>query len=532
MSEKNISTAVISRFMTIDLPYYSQWLEYYDKLGFDYFYLYYIDDYFEENLEKVLTYYPKDKIQIIKVDKNKVYPNAVFKKILLDIKEEYVINVDSDEFLYLGGMNVKDFLKKFKNFNYFRFNWLMAPSLNEKNNSLNDILYDKKSPKYFLAEYKSLSKTKFINFKNTRTPHDFIIKQMFKKNIKKLISLKLNKNIQNVNKKFFIIHFCYRDMLDCFYKQLSQTLFLVKDKTINYFFNDTITFKSMPKRFLVYFSEIINNNPKINNININFNLTSTIDNNYLLNILKHKLNNKIILNKYVERINYLMDKFNKFSFFVNFKIHKSAKLEILRHFKKVKNFYIKFDNKLSNSLSNFIENDNNDDIILENINDNNNDNSNNQDYLDKTDIFFFEKNLNEVSIDKPVLTNNEESLEKILENYQNEFKDYVNNLNKYENTINEELIEDNKNLENNNHKENQEVDEQYDDNNNDFNEEDACSLSDSQCNFVAEEENEENEEENENEEEDEEENEDEEEEDEEEDEEENEEEDEDEDACS
>ncbi len=398
MSENNITTAVISRFMTIDLPYYSQWLEYYDKLGFDYFYLYYIDDYFEEDLEKVLTYFPKDKIQIIKVDKNKIYPNAVFKKILLNIKEEYVFNVDSDEFLYLGGMNIKQFLNKFKKFNYFRFNWLMAPSLSEKNNSLNDILFDKKSPKYFLVEYKSLSKTKFINFKNTKTPHNFVIKPNFRNNIKKFESLKLNKKINNIKNKFFIIHFCYRDMLDCFYKQLSQTLFLVKDKTINYFFNDTITFKSMPKRFLVYFSEIINKNQKINNININLNLTTSINNDYLLNTLKHKLNNKLILNKYVERINFLMQKFTKFNFFLNFKIHKSAKLEILQHFKKIHNFYIKFENNISSSFKNLIdEND---------IHENNNNNYHTTNPIfNHPNLSNFENNLNNLLLDKPIVDN-------------------------------------------------------------------------------------------------------------------------------
>ncbi len=91
MEQKKITTAIISRFMTIDLPYYSQWLEYYDNLGFDKFYLYYIDDIFEENLEKILSYYPNEKITIVKINKNNIYPDDVFKKIKFDIKEEYVL---------------------------------------------------------------------------------------------------------------------------------------------------------------------------------------------------------------------------------------------------------------------------------------------------------------------------------------------------------------------------------------------------------------------------------------------------------
>ena len=346
------TTAIISRFMTIDLPYYSQWLEYHDKLGFDYFYLYYCDDYFEENLENVLTYYPKEKIKIIKVNKNKIYPNDVFKIIKFNIKEEYVLNIDSDEFLYLGGMNIQQFLNTFKDFNYFRFHWLMAPSLNHQNNSLNDILYDKKSPKYFLTEHKSMTKTKFINFSATRTPHNYIIHKIFRDNIKLFKSIKFNKilnnnqsNQENMDKKMFLIHFCYRDLLDCFYKQLAQSLSLVLDRSIHSFFNNKILFKQMPKRFLVYFGEILNKNPKIKNTDINLNLTSSINNDYLLNTLKYKINNKKILDLYVLRVQYLLEKFSQLRVFNNFKINKSVKRELLKHFRKSPNFTINFNLK-------------------------------------------------------------------------------------------------------------------------------------------------------------------------------------------
>ncbi len=462
--DKKITTAVISRFMTIDLPYYSQWLEYYDKLGFDYFYLYYIDDNFEENLEKVLTYFPKQKIQIIQVDKNKIYPNAVFKKIKLDIKEDYVINIDSDEFLYLGGMNIQSFLKRFNNFNYFTFNWLMAPSLKKSNESLNEILKDRNSPKYFLTEYKSLTKTKFINFPGTQTPHDFIIKPMFQKKIKKFTSLNINKKLKtNFKNKFFLIHFCYRDMLDCFYKQLSQNLFLIKDQETNYFFNDKISFKLMPKRFLVYFGEILNTNPKIFQMNIDLNLTTKIDNNYLLNNLKHDLNQSFILDKYVERIHFLMEKFKKLKSFHQFKIKKSAKLELLRHFKRIKNFDIKFNdsfhlptihktlkNNMNNSNSNIIlsenTNINNDNIIEMNIN-----NSNKIEFeFSEDDVHnIYDESLNydeinnsleELDIDNNHLDNNEENgIQNFNENNNFEKENEEdNNIEEEENNIKEE----------------------------------------------------------------------------------------------
>lgn len=284
--------ALISRIMKIDLPYQSEWFEYYDNLGIDHFYIYYIDDVFE-NLENILTYSPKNKITIKNIFIDSIEsPNNVIKDFPFEINQKYVLHVDSDEFLFLNNLNLKQYVHKNNNVHYFKFKWLMAPSIQKFNSSLNDILKDNKSPKYFINSInKSMAIKNFIRF--SHDPHEFVI---------------INKHLLNIQlmDDAFIIHFSYRSIYDCFMKFNYQKLFNHIDINIDKksFLSSNIKqfkIKNIPSRIMCFICEINNANKK-ENININLNIQSKTNLDYLF-----KLSKNFDLDIFCNRINKLLE---------------------------------------------------------------------------------------------------------------------------------------------------------------------------------------------------------------------------------
>jgi hypothetical protein len=317
-----MSIAIISRFMTIDLAYYSEWLEYYDNLGVDFFYLIYVDKIFED-LNKILTYYPKNKIKIEYLNAD-INANKAFLHVDFDIKEDFILHVDSDEFLYLQGLTLPEFLKKYDGYNSYKFNWLMAPSNKKYNECLCDILCDKESPKYFVSTYKSLAKKKDIN-KLSNDPHNFSFKNNDVIEFKKF-------NI------FFIIHFSFRGMYDAYLKPKHQKIMdYLDEKMTNLcdFSINKILFRNLPQRFIIYDGEISHKQKIIENFDVELNIKSKSNINYL---------NKLIdFDEYIIFENKFMI-FNKMNLFKDLVLTDGPKVEIMEYCIKYNNLTIDFIN--------------------------------------------------------------------------------------------------------------------------------------------------------------------------------------------
>lgn len=175
--------------------------------------------------------------------------NAILSEKPYEIKEDYVIHVDSDEFLYLQGMTLPEFLNQYSEYQYFKFNWLMCPSNHLYHESLNDILKDEQNPKYFVANFKSMAKTSEITF--SEDAHKFTKKSI------------LNELYTN---QYFIIHFSYRGIYDCYNKTYNQKLKNhadINDIMIN---PEIISTKinEIPSRIMCYISALQNCVKKVN----------------------------------------------------------------------------------------------------------------------------------------------------------------------------------------------------------------------------------------------------------------------------
>jgi hypothetical protein len=272
--------AIISRFTNIDVPYLSQWFEYYDKLGISHYYM--INTYIDTiNLETILEYYPKGNILIYHSPRiNDDRMDTVLLRISFFIAQDYTLHVDADEFLYLGNnISLQQFLSNKQEYNYFRFNWLMAPSSNNNvNQSLSDILNDNNDPKYFVTQFKSMAKTNVIKFPLTN-PHEFST------------ILGAITNIFSDYNNLFIIHFSYRNEYDAFLKSMCERKLQKIDSFIDELV-DEITVDKVPDRIIFYVAECSYTNHTANNVvplnmlrNINMNIKSKTNFDFLFSLI-------------------------------------------------------------------------------------------------------------------------------------------------------------------------------------------------------------------------------------------------------
>jgi hypothetical protein len=250
-----MSLSIVSRLMNIDLPYQSQWFEYYNYLGVNHFYLYYIDHIFLD-LENILSYYPKEKITLKKIPLSSIQDsNNVFADDPFDIKEDYILHIDSDEYLYLNGLRLNSFLEKNQNIDVFYFCWYMCPSSNLSINNMNDVLKSN-IKKYFIKTYKALTRNKNIKFMRGYT-HDF---HFTNNNMKRAF----------MENPYFLIHFSYRGIYDSYYKFIYQklpnhndiNLYEAKMNILNKSING-ININKLPSRISVFLGEVCNQNQDI-----------------------------------------------------------------------------------------------------------------------------------------------------------------------------------------------------------------------------------------------------------------------------
>lgn len=204
----NSTVCIISRVSRIDLPFYSEWLEYYDKLGVDHFYLYYVDEAYIP-LDTVASYYPRTKITIKHVTARN--PDHLDNFIDLNaITEDVILHIDADEFLFLKNKTIKEFLNEKGQYNAFRFPWIQCISQKLFHSSLNEILDDPSSLCYLPNIYKSAANRNLIT--GFRNSHEF-----------ELTETEVPINLF-FDPEYFIIHFRYRGYLDLYNKFLHTNL--------------------------------------------------------------------------------------------------------------------------------------------------------------------------------------------------------------------------------------------------------------------------------------------------------------------
>ncbi len=279
--------ALVSRMMNIDLPYQSEWFEYYDKLGVNHFYIYYHDSTFYD-LESTLTYYPKSKVVLQKIESGAIKnPNELWIEFPFTIQDDYILHVDSDEYLYLQNMKLAQFVQKFPDFQYYSFLWYMCPSHKRVHHSLQEILDDKSLHKYFALYYKSMALRSHVEFLRDNS-HDFLIKKSVQK--------------RTFSNDFFIIYFSYRNQYDCYYKTFHQRILNHVDGKEDFIHPEKKLWelKEIPSRVLTYIGEFQNRNPKVY-LPIHLHLSSTTN----LPLLYSFEKDETKIQRFIERVEYL-----------------------------------------------------------------------------------------------------------------------------------------------------------------------------------------------------------------------------------
>lgn len=204
LTPKIISFALVTRLLRTEIPYLNEFLSYYKHIGVDYFYLVSTEP---EHSQEIINAVAKEYIDVVRlVDKNpKDNFNLCTNVALPMINETYLLHVDMDEFLYLNGQTLSEFIHSealhednARNIEC-NFTWIMSPLCSELSApSIQSILERKK---FFHSTIKqSLMRTE--NIKTIRN-HVFVPK-----------TTKTQKQYDPIKTKYFIFHVSSRGMFD------------------------------------------------------------------------------------------------------------------------------------------------------------------------------------------------------------------------------------------------------------------------------------------------------------------------------
>ncbi len=297
--------ALISRFTVSDFPFYAGWLEHYaNNIEIDHFYLFFIhhdkdawNNIYKADFEEIImkdcpTYHrliSEGRITFINGYRAYSDPNHFIQiifpvglksedvvKFYLAMKNnfDFVLHIDSDEFLYLGkGNTVHEFIRKVNLKyttngspvpNYFFFRWLMVPSRECYVEDYVKTLSDQRNPKYFVNHGKSMASTKYIDWKKTHCHHFYFLAS---EKSKKVVfdSNKEDVLVEDICETTFLIHFSYRGIYDCLNKMRFQCLnermtnnYFKKEMIFNIFDRNIHNFRSdlFHHRIIVYLGEL------------------------------------------------------------------------------------------------------------------------------------------------------------------------------------------------------------------------------------------------------------------------------------
>ena len=170
-----MTTAVVTRIHLGELPYIKSFINHYINLNVDHFY--FLNTKIDE--EKAINVYLEDytNITIRNISSNNRKISGSQTELLTFIKEDYILNVDCDEYLLLDYNNFKHLYEKNPS-DYYIFRWTMV---------INDTLQAPKLPysSHFYGSKKYLVKRKYV--KILFDHHAVVIKDIKKKQLPKFI---------------------------------------------------------------------------------------------------------------------------------------------------------------------------------------------------------------------------------------------------------------------------------------------------------------------------------------------------------
>lgn len=201
---RKINFALVSRLQWIETPFLNEFLAYYKNLGIDRFYLVNTEPKNRELITNEISSKFKGMVELIDKrpeDGLNECPNGALKR----IREKFLLHVDMDEFLYLDGMTLPEFINheglQGSNSKFVEcfFNWVMSPLTQELYApSIKEIL----SKKYFFPSRtgKSLARTQDIK---RIKPHRF-----------ELYGKKTRKEYNPITSNYFVFHIAARGIFD------------------------------------------------------------------------------------------------------------------------------------------------------------------------------------------------------------------------------------------------------------------------------------------------------------------------------
>lgn len=268
-----VTSAVLTRIQINELPFISEFMEYYlHILKFDRIYLI-IDD--AKTYKKIKKYIDKrfNNYKLLKIFTHND-SNDTLNEGLKYIVEDYILTVDNDEFLITHNLTIKQLIKKY-DYDYIFFTWLMSPS--KAKYRKRQMMFDKDINYHFGKNGKSFVRRNVIK---KITCHYCKCKEHTRINIGK-----------DINKPF-ILHFSSRGLYDTIGRMYYQRK-LAKNEANNDIISNFILSKNdyIPNRILVlmYQSSIVGdiNQGQLQKIFDGISLKKKTNIKYLLKQMKH-----------------------------------------------------------------------------------------------------------------------------------------------------------------------------------------------------------------------------------------------------
>ena len=164
MSSKFAGTAVIARLQLIEFPYIHEYICWYlNYLNFDHVYLVNTEPESGSMLAHILKDFSKSEVSVLdcpvpKENHNhlaKYYPDLINRY----VKEDFVLNVDCDELLYLPPPTntIQDFLLRYQKSDSFRFQWVNIASTENFSESMLALLYSSPGRAHDGRNYKMMA---------------------------------------------------------------------------------------------------------------------------------------------------------------------------------------------------------------------------------------------------------------------------------------------------------------------------------------------------------------------------------------
>ena len=273
------SFCVVTRIFRAEIPYINNFFDYYiNYLGVKKIYIFSFDNTVWNNY---ISNEFKNLYKVFYINIHKSWVQS-YKKYSNEVKEDYIINADCDEYLYLHNITLNDFVKQYSEYSEIRLNWLFACANNFKTKNVNEIL-DKSQYKAFVKNYKTILKRQDIisPWRNNNDPHG----SLRKSNNNRILHLEFSDG--------FFIHFACRNFYDLYLRASLQKMKNDSFFALKYFMTNNVTnIILFPYRFLCHYlfmknSNIVNITIEIPNLKHDFSKPQEFE------ILKE---NKLILN--------------------------------------------------------------------------------------------------------------------------------------------------------------------------------------------------------------------------------------------